>query len=109
MIQKSVCYPKHLLFGICVCLVSWLAAPVLAGPRFQEPVADNSPAKQDDDEADEKTDDSKKKSESKPKGIKGTQVGDQIKEITGEDVDGIKFSLSDYRGKVMMIDFWGDW
>ncbi len=39
----------------------------------------------------------------------GTVVGDPIKEIVGEDVDGVPFSLSEYRGKVTMIDFWGDW
>ena len=30
-------------------------------------------------------------------------------EIKGEDVDGKSFKLSDYRGKVVVIDFWGDW
>ena len=30
-------------------------------------------------------------------------------EITGPDTDGEVFSLSDYRGKVVMIDFWGNW
>ena len=23
--------------------------------------------------------------------------------------DGVKFKLSDYRGKVVVLDFWGDW
>lgn len=36
-------------------------------------------------------------------------IGKQAPEITGEDVDGKKFSLSDYRGKVVVLDFWGDW
>ena len=36
-------------------------------------------------------------------------VGDEILDITGKDIDGVEFSLSEYRGKVMMIDFWGDW
>ena len=30
-------------------------------------------------------------------------------EIAGEDLDGIRFKLSDYRGKVIVLDFWGDW
>ena len=30
-------------------------------------------------------------------------------DINGQDVDGRKFKLSDYRGKVVLIDFWGDW
>ena len=36
-------------------------------------------------------------------------VGEPIKPITGADVDGVEFSLSEYSGKVTMIDFWGDW
>ena len=39
----------------------------------------------------------------------GTSIGDVAMEITGEDVDGNPMKLSDYRGKVVMIDFWGDW
>ena len=30
-------------------------------------------------------------------------------EIQGEDIGGQTFKLSDYRGKVVMLDFWGDW
>jgi hypothetical protein len=30
-------------------------------------------------------------------------------EITGEDIDGVTFKLSDYRGKVVVLDFWGNW
>jgi hypothetical protein len=37
------------------------------------------------------------------------KVGKPAAEIEGEDVEGKKFKLSDYRGKVVMIDFWGDW
>jgi hypothetical protein len=36
-------------------------------------------------------------------------IGKTAPEIEGEDVDGKKFKLSDYRGKVVVIDFWGDW
>lgn len=36
-------------------------------------------------------------------------VGKAAPEIEGEDADGKKFKLSDYRGKVVMLDFWGDW
>lgn len=35
--------------------------------------------------------------------------GKTAPEITGEDLDGAEFSLSDYRGKVVLLDFWGDW
>ena len=44
-----------------------------------------------------------------PKFPKGSGVGDSIRPIEGRDLDGEEFSLDDYAGKVMMIDFWGDW
>lgn len=37
------------------------------------------------------------------------QIGMQAPDIVGEDVDGVAFKLSDYRGKVVMIDYWGFW
>jgi hypothetical protein len=37
------------------------------------------------------------------------QVGQTAPEIVGEDVDGHRFKLSDYRGKVVLLDFWGNW
>ncbi len=39
----------------------------------------------------------------------GTVVGNLAPEIEGADLDGVPFKLSDYRGKVVMLDFWGDW
>ena len=30
-------------------------------------------------------------------------------DIEGHDLDGVPFKLSDYRGKVVLLDFWGDW
>jgi hypothetical protein len=36
-------------------------------------------------------------------------IGKVAPEIEGEDVDGKKFKLGDYRGKVVVLDFWGDW
>jgi len=36
-------------------------------------------------------------------------VGKVAPEITGEDIDGKALSLSEYRGKVVLLDFWGDW
>ncbi len=37
------------------------------------------------------------------------QIGMTAPEIMGADMDGTEFKLSDYRGKVVVIDFWGDW
>lgn len=36
-------------------------------------------------------------------------VGAVAPEIEGVDVDGVAFKLSDYRGKVVLLDFWGFW
>jgi hypothetical protein len=44
-----------------------------------------------------------------PTGEKGTEVGDTVLEISGKDTDRESFKLSEYRGRVVMLDFWGDW
>jgi hypothetical protein len=36
-------------------------------------------------------------------------VGKRAPEIQGEDLDGKSFKLSDYRGKVVLLDFWAHW
>lgn len=36
-------------------------------------------------------------------------IGKVTPEIEGEDVDGTSFKISDYRGKVILLDFWGHW
>ena len=41
--------------------------------------------------------------------IEHLAVGEEAPEIEGEDIAGVAFKLSDYRGKVVMLDFWGDW
>ena len=41
--------------------------------------------------------------------MKNLSVGRTAPEIDGEDIDGKKFKLSDYRGKVILLDFWGHW
>jgi thiol-disulfide isomerase/thioredoxin len=39
----------------------------------------------------------------------GTHIGNLAPDIEGVDLDGERFKLSDYRGKVVVLDFWGDW
>lgn len=39
----------------------------------------------------------------------GTEKGQTAPNITGIDLDGKSFSLADYDGQVIMLDFWGDW
>lgn len=41
--------------------------------------------------------------------MKNLREGLVAPEIEGEDIDGVQFKLSDYRGKVVFLDFWGDW
>src|SRR5262249_26512312 len=39
-------------------------------------------------------------------GIRNLTVGKEAPDIEGEDEDGKRFKLSDYRGKVVLLDFW---
>jgi peroxiredoxin len=39
----------------------------------------------------------------------GPQVGAPAPEIVGEDLDGKPMKLSDFRGQVVVLTFWGDW
>ena len=41
--------------------------------------------------------------------IRNLGIGKPAPEIKGEDIDGTPFKLSDYKGKVVVVDFWGDW
>ena len=38
--------------------------------------------------------------------IRNLSVGKKAPDIEGEDQDGRRFKLSDYRGKVVLLDFW---
>ena len=56
-----------------------------------------------------------------PRGSLGEQAGKHLTEmashgvgrpapdIAAEDTDGVAFRLSDYRGKAILLDFWGHW
>jgi cytochrome oxidase Cu insertion factor (SCO1/SenC/PrrC family) len=37
------------------------------------------------------------------------EIGKVAPDIEGVDLDQVPFKLSDYRGKVVVLDFWGDW
>lgn len=41
--------------------------------------------------------------------IRHLAIGQVAPEIDGEDIGNVRFKLSDYRGKVVVLDFWGHW
>jgi hypothetical protein len=41
--------------------------------------------------------------------IRNLGTGMVAPDIEGEDIEGVPFKLSDYRGKVVVLDFWGHW
>jgi hypothetical protein len=41
--------------------------------------------------------------------IRNLVIGKEAPDIQGQDVEGKSFKLSDYRGKVVVLDFWGNW
>lgn len=41
--------------------------------------------------------------------LENLRVGSIAPDIEGEDAEGVPFRLSDYRGKVVLLKFWGDW
>jgi hypothetical protein len=41
--------------------------------------------------------------------VENLKIGHVVPDIEGPDLDGVDFKLSDYRGKVVMLDFWGHW
>lgn len=41
--------------------------------------------------------------------IENLGIGKVCPDITGADADGIEFKLTDYKGKVIFLDFWGFW
>jgi len=41
--------------------------------------------------------------------LRNLGIGKTAPEIAGEDIDGKPMKLTDFRGKVVVLDFWGDW
>lgn len=41
--------------------------------------------------------------------IRNLSLGKTAPDIRGEDTDGAKLALSDYRGRVVLLTFWGTW
>jgi hypothetical protein len=49
------------------------------------------------------------KAESELFEIRNLCIGKEAPDIEGEDQDGVRFKLSDYRGKVVLLDFWSQY
>ena len=41
--------------------------------------------------------------------LRNLHIGAVAPDIEGQDLNGVAFRLSDYRGKVVVLDFWGNW
>lgn len=41
--------------------------------------------------------------------LKHLAIGQEVPDLEGDDLDGTAFKLSDYRGKVVFLDFWAHW
>lgn len=41
--------------------------------------------------------------------IRNLAIGKIVPDIEGHDLDEVAFKLSEYRGKIVVLDFWGDW
>jgi hypothetical protein len=57
----------------------------------------------------DKAESQKEEAERALNALRTLRVGKEAPEIKGHDLDGREFKLSDYRGKVVLLDFWGDW
>ena len=42
-------------------------------------------------------------------GLRHLSVGSVAPDIEGQDQDGVEFKPSDYRGKVVLLDFWSEY
>jgi hypothetical protein len=51
----------------------------------------------------------KKTAEIELNAMQHLRIGKEALDIKGPDLDGKDFKLSDYRGKVVLLDFWGNW
>jgi peroxiredoxin len=41
--------------------------------------------------------------------VRALSIGKTAPDVSGKDLDGNEFHLSDYRGKVVVLTFWGQW
>src|SRR5690606_32693298 len=41
--------------------------------------------------------------------LRATAIGTQVPEFTLTDINGKQLNLADFRGKYVLLDFWGSW
>ncbi len=51
----------------------------------------------------------KNEAENELRALRTLRVGKEAPQIEAADLDGTEFKLTDYRGKVVLLDFWGHW
>jgi hypothetical protein len=89
--------------------------PVVSGPPPRESDSESSGSSENDSGEDVASGESGEKDSPlvaafpKPGLDAGFSEGELIPEIIGEDTEGTAFRLSEYKDKVIMLDFWGDW
>lgn len=81
---SSVC----VMLGVALVVSGCAPSPSETPPKAERKPVDSKPAK---------------------KGLVGLEIGQIAPDIEGQDLDGKHFKLSDYRGKVVLLDFWGHW
>jgi len=82
------------------------SAPKQAASADEKPDEEKKPS---DDKTASGGDKTAKADDSKSTAPIGFNVGNRAPEISGKDTTGKAFRLSEYRGKVVVIDFWGFW
>jgi thiol-disulfide isomerase/thioredoxin len=74
----------------------------LAGPHYERVIKDHADVEQFGEKLG-------KRAETALFEMRHLGIGKKAPEIEGEDLDGKPLKLSDYRGKVILLDFWGSW
>lgn len=94
----------------CLTVLALVAAVGCSGGKEETPATkDNANVSGQDAVAKTGARPKRRKLPKRPAVPAGPAVGTMAPDITGPDIDGEQFSLADYRGKIVMLDFWGNW
>jgi hypothetical protein len=78
-------------------------------PTTPDPASGASPATTHESAATSDSTAAAKPTGSDPAVAVGLEVGNRAPDFEAKDIEGVAFKLSDYRGKVVVLDFWGFW